>query len=371
MIVGIPKESWRDERRVALTPAGVYSLKKAGHTVVVQSLAGVGSGFSDEAYREAGGTIVFSSEEAFARADMVVKMMPPTAEECAWIPENKFLFSALQLGVANPVVHDMLRARQAIAVGFELIEDEEQHLPVVTAMSEIAGMLVPQIAGRFLETTCGGRGVTLGGVTGIPASNVVIIGAGTVGSTCAQVFLGCGANVIAMDTDLKSLRLLEKHLGKMINTALATPYNIERYLTTADAVVVAVLIHRQKPPHVVTEPMVKKMRPGTVIIDLSIDQGGSVETSRPTTLSDPVFKKHGITHYCVPNIPSSVARTASLALNNVLLSYVEEVGEKGVAAFRDNPALHQGVYLYSGQCTHEGVAGFHDWDYVDLMSLPD
>ncbi len=371
MMVGIPKENWRDERRVALTPAGVYSLRKAGHAIVVQSQAGIGSGFSDEAFREAGGTIVFSPEEVFVRADMVVKMMPPTVEECDWIPERKILFSALQLGVANPVVHDMLRARQAFAVGFELIEDEAHDLPVVTAMSEIAGTLLPQIAGRFLETSHGGRGVTLGGVTGIPASSVAIIGAGTVGSTCAQVFLGCGANVIAMDTNLKQLRLLEKHLARMINTALATPYNIERYLTKADVVVSAVLVHGRKPPQVVTEAVVKKMRPGSVILDISIDSGGSVETSRPTTLSDPVFKKHGITHYCVPNIPSSVARTASLALNNVLLSFVEEVGEKGVEAFRGNPALHNGVYLYGGQCTHEGVARFHDWDFADLRSLPE
>lgn len=369
MIVGIPKESWRDERRVALTPAGAYALQKAGHSVLVQSTAGIGSGFSDEAYRGAGGTIVFSAEEVFARADILVKMMPPTADECTWIPERKILFSALQLGVANPVVHDMLRARRAFAVGFEWIEDEEHHLPVVTAMSEIAGMLLPQIAGRFLETTHGGRGVTLGGVPGIPASNVAIIGAGTVGSTAAQVFLGCGANVIVMDVDLNRLRLVEQQLARMVNTALSTPYNIERYMTTADVLVGAVLIHGRKAPHVVTESMVKKMRAGSVIIDLSIDHGGSVETSRPTTLSDPVFTKHGITHYCVPNIPSSVARTASLALNNVLLSFVEEVGDKGVTAFRDNPALHQGVYLYAGECTHEGLAGLHGWDYVDLKSL--
>ncbi len=371
MIVGIPKESWRDERRVALTPAGVYSLVKAGHRVVVQSHAGAGSGFSDEAYREAGGTIVFSPEEVFARADMVVKMMPPTAEECAWIPEGKFLFSALQLGVANPVVHDMLRERRAVAVGFEWIEDDEQHLPVVTAMGEIAGMLIPQIAGRFLETTHGGRGITLGGVAGIPASNVLIIGAGTVGSTAAHSFLGCGANVITMDIDLRRLRLLEKHLSRMVNTALATPYYIERYIATADVLVTAVFTHGRKSPHVVTESMVRKMRPGSVVLDLSIDQGGSVETSRPTTLSDPVFKKHGITHFCVPNIPSSVARTASLALNNVILPFVEEVGDNGASAFHCNPALHRGVYLFDGHCTHEGLAGLHGWEYVDLQRMTD
>ncbi len=369
MIVGVPKESWRDERRVALTPAGVYALAMAGHTVMVQSEAGVGSGFSAEEYRAAGGVIVFSPEEVFARADLIVKMMPPTVEECEWIPERKFLFSALQLGVANPLVHDMLRAREAVAVGFELIEDGEEHMPVVTAMSEIAGMLLPQIAGRFLETTHGGRGVTLGGAAGIPASNVVIIGAGTVGSTAAGMFLGCGANVIVMDIDLKQLRLVEKHMSRRVNTALSTPYNVGRYLTTADVLVGAVLMRGHKPPHVITESMVKGMKPGSVILDISIDQGGCVETSRPTTLSDPVFKKHGVTHYCVPNTPSSVARTASHALNNVLLSFVEEVGERGIAAFRENRTLSRGVYLYLGRCTQEGLAGLHGWEYADLNGL--
>jgi alanine dehydrogenase len=369
MIIGIPKESWRDERRVALTPAGVYALAKAGHTVIVQSDAGAGSGFSMEAYDEAGATIAFSAEEVFARADLVVKVMPPTVEECQWIPDEKFLFSWVQLGVANPTVHQTLMQRRATAVGYELIEDDDQNLPVLTAMSEIAGLLLPQIAGRFLETTHGGRGISLGGVAGIPASNVVIIGAGIVGSNAARSFLGVGANVIVLDADLRRLRQLEMLLNKMVNTAPATPYNIERYVEFADVVAGSVLIHGRKAPHVLTEAMVRKMKPGSVILDVSIDQGGCVETSRPTTLSDPVFKLHGVIHYCVPNIPSSVARTASHALNNVVLSFVEDIAEDGLAAFRENSALRRGVYIYRGQCTYAEMAGLFGWEYFEVNRL--
>jgi alanine dehydrogenase len=369
MIIGIPKESWRDERRVALTPAGVYALAKAGHQVIVQSDAGAGCGFSTEAYDEAGAKIAFSTEEVFARADLVVKVMPPMLEECRWIPEEKFLFSWVQLGVANPKVHQMLMQLRTTAVGYEYIEDANQNLPVLTAMSEIAGMLLPQIAGRFLETTHGGRGISLGGAAGIPGSNVMIIGAGIVGSTAARSFLGVGANVIVLDADLGRLRQLEMLLNKMVNTALATPYNIERYIGFADVLVGAVLIHGRKSPHVVSEAVVRKMKPGSVLLDVSIDQGGCIETSRPTTLSDPVFIKHGVTHYCVPNIPSSVARTASHALNNAVLSFVEEIAENGFNAFKENPALRRGVYMYRGQCTHVEIAGLLGWEHADIDRL--
>jgi alanine dehydrogenase len=362
MIVGIPKESWRDERRVALTPSGAYALAKAGHTVMVQAEAGVGSGFTAEAYRGAGATIVFSPEEVFARADLVVKVMPPTVEECDWMPENKFLFSVVHMGSTNPKIHELLRSRQTMAVGLELMEDAEGRLPVVTAMGEIAGMLLPQIAGRLLESTHGGRGVLLGGVAGIPASRVVIVGAGNVGSTAARVFLGVGANIIVMDDNLKHLRQIEIFLSKAVDTMLATPYNLEHCVRSADVVVGAAMIHGRKTPHVVTDAMVREMPPGSVIIDVAIDHGGCVETSRPTTLSDPSFRKHGVTHYCVPNIPSSVARTASHALSNVVLPLVEQTAESGSRAFSANRTLQSGVYLYRGHCTHEGLAGLLGWE---------
>jgi alanine dehydrogenase len=369
MIVGIPKESSQEERRVALTPAGVHSLSKAGQTVIAQSDAGIGCGFSIESYREAGATIAFSAEEVFARADLVVKVMPPTLQECSWMGEGKFLFSVVHLGSANPGIHQLLRSQRVIAVGLELIEDADHYMPILMAMSEIAGTLVPQIAGRFLETTHGGRGVMLGGLPGVPASHVVIVGAGTAGSAAARVFAGYGASVTVMDDNLKRLRVVDSNLPRMVNTALATSYNIARYVSSADVVVGAVWVHGQTAPHVITESMVRKMRPGSVIIDLSIDHGGCVETSRPTTLSDPVFKKHGVIHYCVPNIPSSVARTASHALNNVIVPFVEDVEEKGGESFRDNLALRRGVYLFSGHCTHEALAGLLGCEYRSLDSL--
>jgi len=369
MIIGIPKESSGDERRVALTPAGAHALGRAGHTVLVQSEAGEGSGFSSEVYREAGATIVFSAEEIFARPDVVVKVMPPTAQEAEWIPEHRCLFSVVHLGAVNPKVHAALREKRGVAVGLELMEDRQHGLPVVVAMSEIAGMLLPQIAGRFLESTWGGRGILIGGVPGIPAAHVVIIGAGTVGSTAARMFLGAGANVTVMDGDVHRLRQLEKGLGGMVNTVLATPYSVARQVAPADVVVGAVLIHGRKAPHVVTEAMVRKMRQGSLIIDVSIDQGGCVETSRPTRLSDPVFVKHGVTHYCVPNIPASVARAASHALNNVILSFVEDVAERGELSFSENETLRRGVYFYDGACTHEGLAALLNWEYRPIDGI--
>jgi len=366
MIIGIPKENCGEERRVALTPAGVHSLSKAGHSVIAQSDAGAGCGFSMEAYREAGASIAFSVEEVFARADATVKVMPPTLQECHWIGEDKFLFSVVHLGSADPEVHRTLRSQNVIAVGLELMEDDDHDVPVVTAMGEIAGMLVPQIAGRFLETTHGGRGVILGGLPGIPAAHVVIVGAGNAGRTAAHVFAGYGASVTVMSDNMKRLRAVDSTLPKHANTALATPYNLERYVRSADVLLGAVWVHGRKAPHVISESMVRKMRPGSVIIDLSIDQGGCVETSRPTTLSDPIFTKHGVIHYCVPNIPSSVARTASHALNNVITPFVEDVGENGIDSFRCNPALRRGVYLFSGHCTHEGLAGLLECEYREL-----
>jgi alanine dehydrogenase len=369
MLIGIPRECWGDERRVALTPAGVHSLCVAGLRVIVQADAGIGCGFSSDSYVEAGAAIVYSAEEIFARADLIVKVMPPTVEECGWIGDGKFLCSVVHLGSANPIIHKRLRQQNITAIGLELMEEADGLLPVTKAMSEIAGMLVPQIAGRFLETIHGGRGVMLGGVPGIPASHIVIVGAGTAGTTAAHVFLGFGASVTVMDVDMKRLRAVDAGLPKTVNTALANPYNIERYLASADVVLGAVLVHGQTTPHVISESMVQKMRPGTVIIDLSIDQGGCVETSRPTTLSDPVFKKHGVTHFCVPNVPSSVARTASHALNNVIVPFVQEMAENGIASLRRNLALRQGVYLVSGHCTHQGLAGLLGCEYSPIESL--
>ena len=366
MIIGIPKETWKDERRIPLTPAGVYALTRAGHPVLIQQDAGSGSGFSRLSFEEAGATVAFSAEELFARADCIVKVMPPTMEEAKSLGNEKFVFSWLQLGVMNPAVVRTLMNQQATAIAYELIQDEAGGFPLLTTMSEIAGLLLPQIAARFLESTGGGRGIALAGVAGIPASNIVVIGAGQVGQAAARSFHGIGANVMVLDSDLQRLRKLQQNTSWNLNTALATQYNLERYVSFADVLVGAVFIPGHKTPHVVSESMVYRMKQGSVIIDVSIDQGGCVQTSHPTTLSDPVFVKHGVIHYCVPNIASSVARTASHALNNVLSSYIQNIADHALGAFAMNPLLRRGVYLYQGQCTNAALAQIMDLDYAEV-----
>ncbi|MDZ7363272.1 MAG: alanine dehydrogenase [candidate division KSB1 bacterium] len=369
MIIGIPKESWRDEHRVALIPAGVFALVKAGHKVLVQSDAGLGCGFTNEIYDEAGATLVFHPNEVFERADLIVKVMPPSFQEAECIRNGKTLFSFFNFDVVNAKLMAQLIENKCTAAGYNLIEDDAGDLPVLMAMSEIAGMLLPQIAGRFLATQAGGRGIMLGGVAGIPAANVVIIGAGVVGGTAAEAFAGAGANVTVMDSDLNRLRRIERWLPRKINTAMTTPYHIDRYVETADVLVGAVMIRGQQSPHVVTETQVQRMRKGSVILDVSIDQGGCVETSRPTTHSDPVFTHHGVIHYAVPNIPAMVARTASHALNNVILPFVQRVAESGSAAFKTEASLRRGLYLFQGQCTQPEVGRLLGWPVAQIEEL--
>jgi alanine dehydrogenase len=369
MIIGIPKESWQDEQRIALTPAGVYALAKEGHQVVVQADAGVGCGYSNEAYTEARAAIAYTADEVFGRADLIVKVLPPSTREVRLLAPSKSLFSFFQFSMANKEAMLLLREKRCHAIGYNFIEDDLGNLPVLMMMSEIAGVMLPQIAGRFLETRAGGRGILLGGVTGMPAANVVIIGAGMVGSTAARAFAGAGANVMVLDNDLARLRQLELYTNKAVNTAIATPYNIERNVPFADVLVGAVMIHGQKSPHVVSEAQVKRMRPGTVILDVSIDQGGCVETSRPTTHSDPIFVRHGVLHYAVPNIPTLVARSAANALNNVILPFVQLVVENGAAAFAQDEALKRGIYLYDGECAQPGLTEMFGWTAYQIDSL--
>jgi alanine dehydrogenase len=369
MIIGIPKESWRDEHRVALIPAGVFALVKAGHQVIVQADAGLGCDYTNETYDEAGAKLVFNSGEVFKRADLIVKVMPPSLPELEYLTPGKTLFSFLAYNVLNTKIIAKLSDDKCTAIGYNLIEDEMGNLPVLTTMSEIAGMLLPQIAGRFLATQEGGRGISMGGVAGIPAANVVIIGAGVVGKTAAKAFIGAGANVTVMDSDLARLRDLTKWVHAPVNTALATPYYVDRYVEAADVVVGAVMIHGQQSPHVVTEAQVRRMRKGSVILDVSIDQGGCVETSRPTTHTDPVFIRHGVIHYAVANIPAMVARTASQALNNVILPFVQLTADSGPKAFVAESSLRRGVYLFQGKCTQPAIGELLGWPMVQIDEL--
>ncbi|MDZ7268188.1 MAG: alanine dehydrogenase [candidate division KSB1 bacterium] len=370
MNIGIPKETSIEERRVGLTPVGVFALVQEGHVVHVEKDAGKTCGFTDQEFQQVGAQIVFSGEEVFRRSQLIVKVQPPTEEECRYLEAGKVIFSLLGIGITRASVLRTLLQKKVAAIGYEFIEQPDGNLPVLTAMSEIAGNLLPQIAGRLLESEYGGRGITLAGVSGVTPATVVILGAGVVGFNAARAFSALGAQVLVMDKNLDKLRAADRLLDKRVATTVITPLLVERWARLADVLIGAVLIPGRRPPSLVTEEMVKKMKPGSVIIDVSIDQGGCVATSRPTTLSSPTFVQHGVIHYCVPNIPASVARTASHALNNAVLPWVLEVANDGLeAALRSLSPLRRGIYLYNGHSTQLGVSEMTKSDYTDMEVL--
>ncbi|MBW1659630.1 MAG: alanine dehydrogenase [Deltaproteobacteria bacterium] len=367
MNIGIPRETHPDENRISLTAEGAYTLVKEGHTVFVEHGAGEGCGFSDDNFQQMGGQIVFSSDEAFLRSNLVLKVMPPTREETEIIPDGLTLFSFMQLRFQTKEILLRLMERDVTAFGIELIESSPGYRPFSVAMSEIAGNMLPQIAGRFMQSDQGGQGIAIGGFPGIPPSVVVILGAGNLGTQAAGYFLSLGAQVIVLDESLGHLRLLEEKLKGKLITSLTNSYSIDRALKIADVFIGAIFHPGGKTPVVIKESDVKKMKPRALIIDASIDQGGCVETSHPTTLSDPVFEKHGVLHYCVPNIPSAAARTASHALGNILLPFVAEIARNGVLeACREDPILRTGLYLFEGKCVHRGIAELFDLPYEEF-----
>lgn len=368
MRIGIPKETLYEEKRVALTPAGVDALVRAGHTVYIETGAGLESHFSDEDYLKIGANIVYNVEEVFVRAEMVVKVAPLTFEEAKMLQENQILFSFLHLAVGKKNVIEILLKKKVTAIGFELIEDEENRLPILHSMSEIAGQLSIQVAERQLESfSPGSRGILLGGITGVAPAAVVILGAGVVGITAAHAALGRGAQVIVLDKDLNRLRKIDTHFKKKVTTVMANPYTISRGVKFADVLIGAVLIKGLKAPHLVSEDMVKQMKKGAVIVDVSIDQGGCIETSRITTLSDPVYQLHNVIHYCVPNMPAIVARTASYGLNNATVDYILDIADNGLSnALIGDPGLSKGVCTHSGYCCNEALSSTFNIEYRRL-----
>jgi len=374
MNIGIPRESVDAqkilERRVALTPAGVKALVDSGHEVFVESMAGEYSGFSDAEYEKMGGKIVFSKEEVYKRAQMIVKVSRPSEAEYSYLCDGHLLFGFLHLAVAPKSFVEILLERKITAIGYEIIELPDGRLPILQAMSEIAGQMAIVIAARYLQNEDGGRGIVLGGIPGVPPATVVILGAGVVGQNAIRAALGLGAHVVVLDKDVDKLREVEKLFDKRVETAIANVYNIEKAVQFADVLIGAVLIHGALTPKLVTEEMVKKMKPGSVIIDVSIDQGGCVETSRPTTIVNPVFVKHGVIHYCVPNIASNVARTATYALTNVSLPYILEIANSGLEhVLRERPSFAKGVYTYLGYCTNQSIAEIFNLKYKKIEEL--
>ncbi len=370
MNFGIVKEDPRHERRLALTPAGVQALVKNGHHVYIENEAGGASHFSDEQYEKVGAKIVYTSDEVFGRSDILLKISPPNDNDCERLIETQTLFSFLHLPIAKTSTLKTLLQKKVCTIGYELIEDRHGDLAILQVMSEIAGQMITQIAARFLESSNNGRGIVLGGITGIPPATVVILGAGTVGAAAARMALGAGAEVIVLDKDLSSLRRLENRFNYRIVTGLTTEYNIRKALQFADVVVGAVLMKGERAPHLITEEMIKQMKQGSIVLDISIDQGGCFETSRPTTLENPTYILHDVIHYCVPNIPANVSRTATYGMTNALLPYLLEISSKGIApALHENTGLARGVCTYNGVCTNAGIARRFEMDAYEIEEL--
>ena len=370
MNIGIPNESLKHENRVSLTPAAVATLTQIGHTIFVELQAGKSSRFGDEVYRNAGATVVYSKEEVFRRCELICGVEPPTMDEIGMMESGQTTFSFLNLPVARPQFIEAIIQKKINTVGYELIESEDGDRPVLHSMSEIAGQLSIFIAARYLETGDHGRGIILGGIAGVAPAAVVIIGAGVVGTEAARTAAGLGAQVIVLDTDLRRLRNVDRLLLKRVSTALATPVNIRKSVTYADVLIGAVFIRGERSPNVVTEDMVKSMKPGAVIIDISIDQGGCVETSRPTTLQDPAYVLHDVIHYCVPNITGTVARTATYALTNTILPFVIEIAQKGIVqALREDKGLAKGICSFNGNCTQEMATKIFGKKFSPIESL--
>ncbi len=349
MRIGVLRERSPAEHRVSLTPAGVRTLARSGHSVFVESGAGRDARFGDDDYRDAGALIAYDAAEVFGRADLLTKVSPLTPREVPLLGDGQVVMGFHHLAAARRDLIESLLASGATIVGYEVIEDAAGDLPVLRAISEIAGELVVHVAAHCLQTNTGGRGILLGGGTGIPPAHVVILGAGTVGLRAAQTAVGNGAQVTILDTNLAALRRAEESLGRKIVADVAHAASIERAVAFADVLVGAILVRGERAPHVVSRELVRTMKAGSVIVDVSIDQGGCVETSRPTTLDDPIFVEGGVIHYAVPNLTSAVARTASLALTYATLPYLLLLAERGPeSAARANPGLAAGVCIDRG-----------------------
>lgn len=369
MDIGIPKEQTSAETRVAVTPMGAYAYTREGHRVFVETKAGADAGFTDEEYEKAGATVVFSPQEVYGRAEVIAKVQPPAIDEIAFMNEGAVVFSAIQLGAqVDEAVRAMLD-KKVVAIGYEILEDERGEFPVMKIISELVGYMAPSIAGRYLSHYEGGRGVALANLPGIPPVAVAIIGAGNVGTTAAKSFAALGVQTHLFDHSVANLRRGEAVVPAVI-THMAEAPNITRACEYADVVITAAYVHGDRPPMLVTEEMVRSMKAGVVLMDIAIDQGGCVETSRPTSHADPVFEKFGVTHYCVPNIASAVPRTCSYAFNNNLKEYLAEVAASGVAeAARRKAGLRKGIYYHGGVCTHPRLCDLFSLDYTPIDEI--
>ena len=370
LFIGVPKETSFQENRVALTPEAVHVLVGNGHEVVIETNAGIASNFQDKDYSEAGARIAYSTEEVY-KANVIIKVEPPSLQEIEMMQHKQTIISALQLSTQKVEYVKKLMEKRVIAVAFDFIKDDEGIFPIVRSMSEIAGNTAMLIAAEYLSNVNNGQGLMLGGISGVAPTEVVIIGAGTVGQFATRAALGLGASVKIFDNSIYKLRRLQNQLGTRLFTSVLQRTELSKALQNADVVIGAIRAPQGRTPCVVNEQMVSDMKAGSVIVDVSIDQGGCFETSKVTSHTNPIFRKYGVIHYCVPNIPSRVARTASYALSNVLTPIMLEMGEEGgIEKFiRKHKGLRSGVYIYNGILTNKYLGETFNIPYKNLDLL--
>jgi alanine dehydrogenase len=369
MVIGTVKEVKISESRVGLTPYGVHLLTQHGHTVLVETNAGLQSGFLNEAYRKAGAKIISSASQVYKKSEMIVKVKEPQEQEFKYYHSGLILFTYLHLA-AEKAVTKMLLEKNVSAIAYETVELADNSLPLLTPMSEVAGRMAVQVGAWFLQKPNGGGGTLLAGVPGVTPGNVTILGTGVVSLNALKMAVGLGANVTIIGRNLFDLRRLDDLYGGRIHTQYSYPQAIEDAVINADLVISGVLITGEKAPKLVTLPMVKKMKKGSVMVDVAIDQGGSFETSHPTTHKDPTYEVNGVLHYCVTNMPGAVPHTSTLALTNATIKYVLQLADEGfINALQNNNALAKGVNTYKGKCTYKAVANTFNFPFTSLDQL--
>ncbi|MCE5259415.1 MAG: alanine dehydrogenase [Chloroflexi bacterium] len=371
MIIGVPKEIKDHEARVAVIPGGVVSLVRAGHKVLVETGAGIGSGITDEQFAQSGAIILPSAAQVFEQAEMILKVKEPQPQECALLHSGQVLFTYLHLAAEQELTLALVN-KQVTAIGYETVQLANGSLPLLTPMSEIAGRMAVQIGAHFLEYGQGGRGVLLSGVPGVLPANVVILGGGTVGANAAYIALGIGARVTVIDLNIDRLRALEQTMHGNLSTVASNIHNITEAVKRAEVLIGAVLVTGAKAPVLVEEEMIASMAPGSVVVDVAVDQGGCIATIHPTSHSVPTYKTHGVVHYAVPNMPGAVPRTSTFALANVTLPYVSKLADLGFSeAVKRDSALRAGVNTHAGHVTYQAVADTFKLEYVPLNKVMD
>jgi len=370
MNIGVINESAKIENRAGLSPGGVSFLADKGHKIYVQTEAGLKAGYTNEEYMAQGANIVFTKEEVFGRSDVVLNISPLNQEECRLVKNDQILLGFHHLAISKKAIVEGLLQKNATMIGYEIVQDDDETFPFYENLSEVAGQMCQVIAGYYLQTNQGGRGTILGGVVSVPPATVVIVGSGVLARSATRAMLGAGAQTIVLAHHMARMRRIEEMTGGRVITMMASKYNLARLTKVADILIGAVLRPGERAPVVITREMVKTMRKGSVIIDLAIDHGGCIETSRPTTLDHPTFIDEGVLHYCVPNITSSVSRTSTKVLSNLVVHYLHAIGDYGIdRTLQTSSALARGVYIYQGNITKKNIAERFGLSYKEMFPL--